>query len=133
MVVNQLKDFVEKNKNAIYCHPQWFEDDNMKVYVRKGRHILQGSKLQVCLDIASVEVVEDKRGKGIFTEFLAKAHEINPWEATYVECVNNTNLAAFLLKSGWMMAQNSPDSFFMMKDWEKFFDEDLTRRKFRLK
>lgn len=131
-VIDQLEDFIEKNKNTLYCQPKWFEDDNMKVYIRKGRHVLTANKLQVCLDIAAVEVIEDKRGQGIFSSFLTKAHEINPWEATYMECVNNTDLAAFLVKNGWMMAPNSPDCFFLIKDWEKFFDEDLTRKRFGL-
>jgi hypothetical protein len=134
-VLEKLKEFIDEGKDSGYVPPKWIDDDDMKVYVRKGRHLLKpGGKMQVCLDIASVEVDEDKRGKGIFSNFLEKAHEMNPWDATYVECVHNQDLAVFLMKSGWMMVEGSfPQSFFLMKDWNNFFEvPGLTRKKFDL-
>lgn len=139
-VLEQLEEFIVKSKDSFYVLPKWIDDKDMKVYIRKGRHLLRsGGKIQVCLDIASVEVDEDKRGNGIFSNFLKKAHEMNPWDATYVECVHNKDLDTFLVKSGWMMVENpsfgidGPQSFFLMKDWNNFFEvPGLTRKKFDL-
>jgi len=59
---------------------------------------------------------------------------MNPWDATYVECVHNQDLAACLLKYGWMLIEGSfPHSFFLMKNWDNFFEiPGLTRKKFDL-
>ena len=136
-VLERLKEFVDEGKDSGYVPPKWIDDDDMKVYVRKGRHILQGGKVRVTLDIANVTVEEDKRGKGIFSNFLEKAHEMNPWDATYVECVHNQDLAVFLLKSGWMMVDPTltvgANSFFLMKNWDDFFTiPGLTKKSFDL-
>lgn len=136
-VLERLKEFVDEGKDSGYVPPKWIDDDDMKVYVRKGRHILQAGKVRVTLDIANVTVEEDKRGKGIFSNFLEKAHEMNPWDATYVECVHNQDLAVFLLKSGWMMVDPTltvgANSFFLMKNWDDFFTiPGLTKKSFDL-
>jgi hypothetical protein len=136
-VLEKLRKFIDEGKDAGYVPPMWLDDDDMKVYVRKGRHILQGGKIRVTLDIANVTVEEDKRGKGIFSKFLEQAHEMNPWDATYVECVHNQDLAVFLLKSGWMMVDPSltvgANSFFLMKNWDDFFPiPGLTKKSFDL-
>jgi len=134
-VLEKLQEFITEGKDSGYVQPKWLDDESMKVYVRKGRHLLKpGGKIQVCLDIASVEVDEEKRGQGIFSDFLNKAHEMNPWDATFVECVHNQDLALFLMKSGWMMVEASiPQSFFMMKNWDNFFDlPGLTQKRYGL-
>lgn len=137
-VLEKLRKFIDEGKDAGYVPPMWLDDDDMKVYVRKGRHILQaGGKIRVTLDIANVTVEEDKRGKGIFSKFLEQAHEMNSWDATYVECVHNQDLAVFLLKSGWMMVEPSlvvgANSFFLMKNWDDFFPiPGLTKKNFDL-
>lgn len=136
-VLEKLKEFIDEGKDSGYVPPKWIDDDDMKVYVRKGRHMLQaGGKIRVTLDIANVTVDEDKRGQGIFSNFLEHAHEMNPWDATYVECVHNQDLAVFLLKSGWMMVEPSTmgaNSFFLMKNWDDFFMiPGLTKKNFGL-
>lgn len=137
-ILEELQKFIDKGKDIWYVSPIWLEDNDMKVYVRKGRHLLQsGDKIRVTLDIANVVVEEDKRGQGIFSKFLEQAHEINPWNATYVECVHNPELAVFLLKSGWMMVEPSltvgANSYFLMKKWEDFLPiSGLTRKSFDL-
>ena len=138
-VLEKLRKFIDERKDAGYVFPMWLDDDDMKVYVRKGSHILQvGGKIRATLDIANVTVDEDKRGKGIFSKFLEQAHEMNPWDATYVECVHNKDLAVFLLKSGWMMVEPNvgaylSNSFFLMKNWDDFFSiPGLTKKSFDL-
>ena len=129
-VLEQLADFIKESEET-YTRNLWLGDDKMKVYVRKGRHILGFGKLVWTLDIASVEVDEDKQGQGLWTDFLDKAHEMNPWEATHVECVHNPILAASLLRHGWMPVPGAyPESFFMPKDVAKYYDQLYMKQKY---
>jgi hypothetical protein len=90
----------------------------MKVYVRRGRHLLEG-KLRSTLDIATIDVVE--QGKGTFTSFLDLAQKLNPWDATYIENVLEPRFATYFLKRGWLEANfDSPTPCFYMpsKTWK---------------
>lgn len=89
----------------------WIENEIIKVYVRKGRHILAG-EVRTTLDIAAVSVQEEFSRQGIFKSFLKFAHETNPFQATFVECVHNEILASFLLRNGWTQTE---ESFFLKK------------------
>jgi hypothetical protein len=129
-VIEQLAEFIKDSENS-YTNNLWLQDDIMKVYVRKGRHMVYPGKLSTTLDIAAVEVDEDKQGQGYWTDFLDKAHEMNPWEATYVENTLNPVLATSLIRHGWMPVPGSfPESFFMPKDSAKYFDQQFLHQKF---
>ena len=131
-LLEQLQQFIGDTETS-HLRNLWISDDIMKVYVRKGRHILSvGGKLATTLDIAAVEVDEDHQGQGYWTAFLDKAHEMNPWDATYVENALNPVLAASLLRHGWFPVPGAyPESFFMPKDTAKFFNEQYLQQKFR--
>ena len=106
-IITKLKEFIDsKHRNL------WIQDDFMSVYVRKGNHFIEKTILST-LDIASVEVEESKRNQGIWTNFLNQAHEINPYQATYIECVHNIILSDSLVKHGW---QTVGESFYIRKD-----------------
>lgn len=90
---------------------QWLGDDEMKVYVRKGRHMVDG-KMRITLDIAAVEVYE--QSQGTFKNFLQRAHETHPWDGTYAECVHNPRLAVFFIRDGWLPI-NMGESFYLPK------------------
>lgn len=113
-VIESLKEFLSESEKLI-INRKWIDDDDMKVYVRKSRRLLTPDLISVCLDIASVEVEEEKQGKGIFSSFLEKAHEMNPWDATYIECVVNQKLRAFLEREGWTQGKTDTQSFFLLK------------------
>lgn len=101
-VLEQLDNFI-KESEAKFLRNLWLEDDDMKVYVRKGRHILgTGQNAVITLDIATVEVNEGKQNQGIWTNFLYHAHEMNPWDATYIENILNPILSVSLVKNGWI-------------------------------
>lgn len=125
-LIQQLEQFLQEAEER-FVFTKWLADDKMKVYVRKGRHILSPAvgKAQITLDVASVDVLEEFQGQGLFSEFLEKAHEMNPWEATYVENVLNPRLGAFLVRSGWMVdTRTVPESYFMPKNpsfYETYF------------
>jgi hypothetical protein len=83
-IIEQLEQFVKEAEDSLTAH-QWISDD--RIYVRKGRHLLQpGTKIACTLDIASVEVEEEHQNQGVWSDFIQKAHELNPWEATQISC-----------------------------------------------
>src|SRR5215831_2044609 len=103
-----LADWMRRVGDRKYMTNEWLEADDMKVYVRRGYH-----QCGFCLDVASVEVYD--KGEGTFTRFLEAAHAMNPWDATFVECVNNERLAAFLLRNGFRRYEGDPHSFYLKK------------------
>lgn len=134
-VIEQLRDFIDalENKTSESYAPSnlWLQDDVMRVYVRKGRRIIYPKKISTTLDIGSVTVEEDEQGKGHWTTFIKAAHQLHPWEATFVESVLNLDLAASLIRHGWFSAPPpATDSYFFPKDPEKFYQQQYLQQKY---
>jgi hypothetical protein len=53
----------------------WVHEPEFKVYTRKNMHLLNREVACDCLDIATIEVDEEHRGKGVFTRFLTLVEE----------------------------------------------------------
>lgn len=70
------------------------------VYARKARRMING-KMTSTLDIANISVDGGLRGNGIGIAVIEKMHELNPYQATYVESLLNENLHQRLLRDGW--------------------------------
>jgi hypothetical protein len=117
-VLKKLEAFLASVETRLTAN-EWLTDDKMQVYVRKGRRLIDG-KMRTTLDIANVEVYD--KGQGTFTDFLNKAHDMHPWDATYVECVHNPDLAVFLVRYGFMPHPQSPSSFYLPKDPSKWYE-----------
>jgi hypothetical protein len=130
-LIEQLKLFMQEAEERLVSS-RWIHDENMKVYVRKGRRSVYPGQMSITLDIATVEVDEDKQGQGLWTTFLEKAHELNPWEATYIENVLNPVLAESLIRHGWMIANSNfgSHSFFMPKDSAKYHKQQYLKQKY---
>lgn len=129
--VEALADWIRRVGDRKYLTNEWLYADDLKVYVRKGFHMCgQDSVLPVdqrqtstpwrfmkplvCLDLASIEVYEKKQG--VFTAFLEAAHAMNPWEATYIECVQNDFLTLFLEKKGFIrQGDELVPNFYLLK------------------
>ena len=95
----------------------WITMGDLRVYMRKGVHTLPPLRaVRNTFDIASVEVTSDKRGNGIFTEFLKVAEDLareNGFDAVYVENLLNPRLASFLARRGYtQMGSQEVPSFF---------------------
>ena len=98
---------VDKNVRNI-----WIQEPHLDAYVRKSFRLLDASTTATpCLDIGSIEVDEDKQGRGIFTAFLKRfeqaAKKAN--RAVYVESILNDRLLTFLLSRGYQLTPNSSD------------------------
>lgn len=122
VVLEKLADFIKRTEDS-FIGNEWLSDDKMQVYVRKGHHMI-GGKIWECLDIANVEVY--KQRQGTWTGFIFKAHEMNPWDCTYVECVHNPILASWLLKNGFLPTPTM-ESFYLPKNWEKWNEQRRAR------
>ena len=118
-VLEQLAEFIADAEGK-FGQSKWLSDDLMEVYVRRGMHSIEG-KQRICLDIANVNVY--KQQQGTWTDFLWKAHELNPWDCTFVECVHNEHLVASLLRSGFMPTPTM-ESFYLPKKPEEWNAEN---------
>lgn len=78
----------------------WLYEDALRVYVRKGRRILDGTLVST-LDVASVEAYE--RGKGAFTTWLAEAEEEARSHGliVFAESILEPRLIGFFTKRGY--------------------------------
>ncbi len=88
----------------------WIYEKHIKVYVRKSTHLI-GDKMEKCLDVGSVEVVEKYRTRGVFKAFLSRFED----EArrrnrhVYVESILNPKLLNFLLGLGYQLIPGTSD------------------------
>lgn len=113
-VLEQLAEFIKDSEGRM-AQSKWLADDTMNVYVRRGFHSIDGLP-RICLDVASVTVAVEQ---GTWTNFIWKAHDLNPWDCTFVECVHNHHLASWLLRNGFMPTDGM-ESYYMPKDPEKW-------------
>jgi N-acetylglutamate synthase-like GNAT family acetyltransferase len=91
----------------------WLEGDYMRVYVRRGFHALDGSRVGECLDIANINV--EPQGNGIFTawltyaEYMAKERSL---QAVFVENILTQRLIDFLRRHGYVKQPSNPSSMY---------------------
>ncbi|MFB2970403.1 hypothetical protein ACE1CD_15630 [Aerosakkonema sp. BLCC-F183] len=95
-MLNQLKDFLDSS-----VRNQWLTDEFMQVYLRKSHRYYAGNLIQV-LDIATIEVYPDFQRQGKCSEFLRITHQINPYQATFVENVLHEFLRLHLFKNQYL-------------------------------
>lgn len=88
-------------------HNSWLSLGPMRVYCRKGHHIIQANAVD-CFDIASVEVARGQRGRGHFLRFITTLTEVlkkhKSIQSIYVENVLNPRLERFLLRHGFSVS-----------------------------
>lgn len=90
----------------------WIAEKHMKVYVRRSMRLINvGEEMSPCLDLATVEVSEKHRGKGILTAFLKRfeAEAKNQKRAVYIESILNPRLYDYLLENGYTRVPLSSD------------------------
>ena len=100
-----------KDRNA------WIDEKHMKVYVRRSMRLI-GTDTVPCLDLATVEVDEDKRGGGVLTLFIKRFEREAKTRrrGVYVESILEPRLIPFLTKKGYaIVPHTSMDSTSMYK------------------
>lgn len=82
----------------------WVYERDLAVYVRRSIRFIKNDAVP-CLDLASVEVIEEHRGMGIFTGFFQRfeeaAKKMN--RAVFVESVLTPRFRDFFLKRGYKL------------------------------
>lgn len=94
-IIEQMLLFIKGKYRNI-----WLLSDNIKVYVRKSERNVNG-RYHTAFDIASIELDETIRGKGIGTSLINRIHETHPFEITFMENVLNKGLGTWVNKNGW--------------------------------
>lgn len=86
----------------------WIRERDINVYVRRSNRIIDGN-LVSCLDIASVEVNEKRRGQGMFKSFLNRVEKAaaSMDREVFVESILEPRLLQFLLKRDYTLVPNS--------------------------
>lgn len=88
-----------KNRNM------WLYDDendpSFSIYVRKGRHPYKNNMYDF-LDLASIDIVEEKQGQGIFTKFLGMLLDKYKDKNIYVESILNPAVRHICKKFGFI-------------------------------
>jgi len=75
------------------------------LYVRLTRHYIDGVAYRPVLDIADVNVRENQRGRGIFTDFLDRVREQYPVLHLYVENVMEARFQKHLERYGFAVVE----------------------------
>ena len=91
-----------------YPRNQWMAEKYIKVYVRKSNRYIQEVKYEF-LDLASVEVCESQRGKGIFSEFFSRFEKQakKSDRGVYVESILEKRFVNFFSKLGYKFVPNT--------------------------
>ncbi len=116
----ELAAFIESAQNQKAARA-WLENPDIKVYVRKSQRLIEG-KMVTALDISNATVPEDRRGQGVFTRFLNMAHDINPWDATYVENAQEDRFANYFWRRDWELYNDFSRSFYKKKNQGRLHD-----------
>lgn len=107
MLETELKEFLastDRNRN------RWFDYPWVKVYIRKGAHVLNGTLVKT-LDIANVVIEEHYRSQGYFKVLLDICFTANPYEYVYIENVCNFQLRDWLREKGFIEVKESDGDY----------------------
>lgn len=107
-LIIKVNDFLESHKRNEWLFFKWG-----KIYIRKSVRSLnfpcQG--LTKCLDIATIEVYPEYQNKGICKNLIKAIHDMNPYEATFIEEVSNDFLKCHLNKNEYSIKNNDHFKF----------------------
>lgn len=108
-----LKEFIEVGKQHGRANLHLKVPGFTTFYARYGRRMLSNQGFFDVLDIATIEVEEELRGKGIFTKLIKQLREDYPDMPLYVE--NATpRLQRHLKKLGFTPHEFSPGSYYLL-------------------
>lgn len=75
------------------------------LYLRVTRHYIDGVPYKPVLDIADVAIREDRRGRGVFTDFLDRIRDQYPGLHLYVENVFEVRFQKHLERYGFAVVE----------------------------
>lgn len=84
----------------------WIENEYFKIYIRKSKRLLENNLLN-CLDIASIEVFDKYKRKGIFNLIVHQLIMLN--ENIYIESIMNPVVCDVLEKLNFKFLSHAPN------------------------
>lgn len=81
----------------------WIKHGPLKAYVRVSTRLING-EIKGTVEVASVEVIPDERGKGVFSSWLREVEDMAKQHkrAVYIESVLNKGLGGYFVNSGYL-------------------------------
>ena len=99
----EISNFIQNSmlKKSILNSREWFENEQLKIYIRyTPMRLINGNYIST-IDIASVIVNEEYRHKGIFTNLLSNIENKFNEIPIYVESILNDDFKQWLIKRGY--------------------------------
>lgn len=110
LLVDEIEKFLSSNQRN-----QWINMPCFKFYLRKANRCI-GGKMVSTLDLASIEICEQQRRKGIGTEVAEFCHFLNPFDVTFIENVSHASWSLRLRRNEWQLDERSVNLEFMTAD-----------------
>jgi len=111
----QLKEFMSSCENR-----KWLNVGFGKIYVRKSKRIFE-NEMHSAFDVATIEVKEGRRGKGLFTNWLNTVEkfcdELNL--PVYIENVHEERFRKFFEKQGYLPSHTWACYYKPPSSWHK--------------
>jgi GNAT superfamily N-acetyltransferase len=98
-----IKKFLTSNLDSVLPAESWFHEENFSLYLRTSKNAYKGRGLKA-VSLTHINVYEEMRGQGIFTNFLAELEVMVKqagYEALIVEAENSERMKTFLLRKGF--------------------------------
>jgi hypothetical protein len=103
---SSLLEFLSSKENN-----NWIGNSNVRIYVRKSKRYIEG-RIQNCLDIATISIDPQFRGKGLFGEIVKAFEQGNPYEYIAIESIVNPRLLEHIRKQeAWKPYMTYEDTF----------------------
>lgn len=99
----EISNFIQKSisKKSILNSREWFENEQLKIYIRyTPKRFINGNYIST-IDIASITVNEEYQNKGIFTNLLSNIENKFNKIPIYVESILNDDFKQWLIKRGY--------------------------------
>ena len=99
----EISKFIQESmlKKSILNSREWFENEQIRIYIRyTPMRLINGNYIST-IDIASVIVNEKYRSKGIFTNLLSNIENKFNKIPIYVESILNEDFKEWLIKRGY--------------------------------
>lgn len=107
---SEITDWIDNrlNRNSLLPSNRWFEIDNLNIYLRVTKRVINTPEFIATIDIASVTAIsEEYMGQGRFTNLLSHIENTYPNICIYVESVLNEWFLNFLISRGYKLVDNT--------------------------
>lgn len=113
-IFNFIDTAIAANKR--FNSGEWFELDQIKIYLRYTPQRSINGKMQTTIDIASVGVLPEFQGTGLFTNILTSIETRYPNIPIFVESIINDKFYDWFIKRGYKPVINTNDCVILERE-----------------